>query len=122
MFIKDLQECKEITAGDNSKLRELLQPARDGLKIRYSLAYARVAPGEMTLAHRLKSSSEVYYILAGQGRMYIADEEADVAAGQVVYIPPGAVQRIKNTGTEDLIFLCIVDPAWRPEDEEIITQ
>ena len=122
MFIKNLWDCEEIIAGDNSRLRELLQPARDGLKIGYSLAYARVAPGETTLPHRLKTSSEVYYILAGQGRMYIDDEEADVAAGQAIYIPPGAVQWIKNTGAEDLVFLCIVDPAWRLEDEEIIAR
>jgi mannose-6-phosphate isomerase-like protein (cupin superfamily) len=36
-----------------------------------------------------------------------------------VYIPPGAEQHIRNTGAGDLKFLCIVDPAWRAEDEEV---
>ena len=47
-------------------------------------------------------------------------EEAGVLPGQAVYIPPGAVQYITNTGGDDLVFLCIVDPAWRAEDEEIL--
>ena len=119
MIIKDVHKCKEIIAKDNSILKELLSPLKEHLAIRYSLAHARVKPGETTLPHRLKSS-EVYYILEGEGEMYIDDEKAKVSAGQVIYIPPNSVQRIKNIGTNDLIFLCIVDPAWKPEDEELV--
>jgi mannose-6-phosphate isomerase-like protein (cupin superfamily) len=119
MYIKDLKRCKKITAGDNSTLRELLNPSKENLKIRYSLAHAIVKPGELTLAHRLKSS-EVYYILEGEGEMYIDEEKEKVSTGQAVYIPPDSVQRIKNIGKSDLVFLCIVDPAWRPEDEEVL--
>jgi len=37
-----------------------------------------------------------------------------------VYIPPHAGQFIHNPGTADLVFICIVDPAWRKEDEEVV--
>ena len=67
MFIKDLKECKEIVAGDNTTLRELLNPLKEDVITRYSVAHARVNPGEITYAHRLKSS-EVYYEL-DSGRM-----------------------------------------------------
>jgi len=119
MFIKDLKKCEEIIAGDNTTLRELLNPQKDDIATRYSLAHARLRPGEISHAHRLKSS-EVYYILEGEGEMYIDDEKEKVCAGQAVYIPPNSVQRIKNTGIKDLTFLCIVDPAWRAEDEEVV--
>ena len=119
MYIKELKKCKEITAGDNSTLRELLNPLKENLKIGYSLAHAIVKPGGITLAHSLKST-EVYYILEGEGEMYIDDEKEKVSAGQAIYIPPNSVQRIKNIGRSDLVFLCIVDPAWRAEDEEVI--
>ena len=65
-------------------------------------------------------TSEVYYILDGEGIMYIDEESEKVHAGQAVYIPPSAKQYIKNTGNSDLKFLCIVDPAWKPEDEEVV--
>jgi mannose-6-phosphate isomerase-like protein (cupin superfamily) len=119
MFIKDLKKCEEIIAGDNTTLRELLNPLKEDIIIRYSLAHAKVKPGEITYAHRLKSS-EVYYVLEGEGEMYIDSEKEKVSAGQAIYIPPNSIQRIRNTGISDLVFLCIVDPAWKPEDEELV--
>ena len=114
-----LSDCGQFVTGDGSTLRELLHPDKADVAIRYSLAHARVGPGEQTKAHRLKTA-ELYYILSGRGRMYIDAEVTDVDADCAIYIPPGAVQHIANTGKDDLLFLCIVDPAWREADEEII--
>ena len=119
MFIRDLSSCKEITAGDSTLLRELLNPLKDPLNLRYSLAIARVRPGVTTRLHRLKNS-EVYYIVSGEGEMVVDAEHERVNPGCAVYIPPGSTQQIKNIGDRPLVFLCIVDPAWRQEDEEIL--
>ena len=119
MLIRILEDCDEIVTGDHSLLKELFNPSKDEIKTGYSLAHAKVLPGETTLAHKLKSS-EVYYILEGSGTMFVDDERGEISEGQAVYIPPGAVQKIENTGVTDLKFLCIVDPAWKPEDEELI--
>jgi mannose-6-phosphate isomerase-like protein (cupin superfamily) len=118
MFIKDLKDCEEFRAGDNTILRQLLHPDKAKLDIRYSLAHAVLYPGKASQPHRLKTS-EVYCILEGEGIMHINDESATVHAGQVIYIPPHAKQFIQNSGSSDLKFLCIVDPAWREEDEEV---
>ncbi len=118
MLLKHVKDCEEVIAGDDSILREILHPKKEGLQIRYSLAYAKVPPGRATKSHRLKAS-EVYYIMAGNGLMHIDKESFEVGPECAVYIPPRARQYIENTGDSDLIFLCIVDPAWRKEDEEI---
>ena len=118
MFIRDLKDCEEFLAGDSTHLRELLHPDKAPLALRYSLAHAVVRPGETSFRHRLRTS-EVYYILEGEGLMRIGAESARVSPGQAVYIPPGEVQWIENVGAVDLRFLCIVDPAWRPEDEVV---
>ncbi|HAM39621.1 MAG: mannose-6-phosphate isomerase [Elusimicrobia bacterium RIFOXYC2_FULL_34_12] len=118
MFIKDLKDCEEFIAGDNTILRELLHPDKADLQLRYSLAHAVLKPGKTSQPHKLKTS-EVYYILEGKGEMHIGKESKEVKSGQVVYIPPNIKQYIKNSGDSDLKFLCIVDPAWRKEDEEI---
>ena len=86
---------------------------------RYSLCHATVKPGQTTRPHRLRTS-EVYYILGGQGLMSIDGESEAVRPGQAIYIPPHSTQYIQNTGSSDLTFLCIVDPAWREEDEEVL--
>ena len=120
MRVTKLSECKEIIAGDKVRLRELVHPDRDSaFDGRYSIAYAVVAPGQSTIRHRL-SNDEVYYILEGRGEMHVDEECADLEPGDLVEIPPGAVQWIRNPGETNLVFLCIVDPAWRAEDEEIL--
>lgn len=121
MIIKSLGGTVGFAAGDYSFLKELLHPENEPLAIGYSLAHAVVKPGEKTLPHRLKSS-EVCYVLEGRGLMHVDGERAEVEAGQAVYIPPLAVQFIENTGANDLAFLCIVDPAWRAEDEVILKE
>jgi len=113
-----LKDCKEFSAGDNTRLRELFNPLKDNINLRYSLAHATVKPGKTTYKHRLKTS-EVYYILRGNGIMHINNESEKVQEGQAIYIPPDTIQCIKNTGTTNLVFICIVDPAWKKEDEEI---
>jgi mannose-6-phosphate isomerase-like protein (cupin superfamily) len=119
MFIKKLTDCEEFTAGDGSLLRELFHPDKADIAIRYSLAHAIVRPGQTTTLHSLKTS-ELYYIMDGEGMMHINEESSKVSPGAAIYIPPGSRQYIRNIGKTNLVFLCIVDPAWRPEDEEII--
>lgn len=119
MKIIELGNCEEFIAGDNTLLREMLHPDKADLEIRYSLAHATVKPGNTSQKHILKTS-EVYYILEGEGEMFIDDEKQNVKPGDTVYIPPGAVQCIRNTGNSDLIFLCIVDPAWKKNNETIL--
>ena len=119
MFIRDLKDCEKFMSADEAELKELLHPDKAEIKIGFSLAHAVVRPGKTTLPHRLKTA-EVYYIMDGKGIMYIDGESSEVGPGMAIYIPPGAKQNIHNPGDRDLIFLCMVDPAWREEDEEIL--
>jgi mannose-6-phosphate isomerase-like protein (cupin superfamily) len=120
MLIRRLKNCSEIMAGDNTRLRELLHPDRDyEFGGRYSLAHASLPPGVASHPHRL-TADEVYYIISGCGSMHVDDETSQVGAGDAIEIPPGSVQWIECTGETDLKFLCIVDPAWSAEQEEIL--
>ena len=119
MFISDLKFCQEFISGDNTIIRELLHPDKADLEIRYSLAHATLKPGDTSYRHYLLTT-EVYYILEGDGIMTIGEEKQEVYPGQAIYIPPEAWQCIHNPGPRDLKFICIVDPAWCPEDETIV--
>ena len=70
MLNTHLQRCPEFLAGDHTRLRELLHPAKASLALGYSLAHGLLAPGQQSLWHRLKSS-EVYYFIAGRGGMKV---------------------------------------------------
>jgi mannose-6-phosphate isomerase-like protein (cupin superfamily) len=121
IFIKDQKDCTYFQAGDRSLLCELFHPEREAIPFQmgFSLARAIVNPGQITQNHKLKTSSEVFYILQGEGVIQIENEEKAVFPGQVIYIPPDARQCIRNTGTADLIFLCLVSPPWDKDDEVV---
>jgi mannose-6-phosphate isomerase-like protein (cupin superfamily) len=119
MLVRPLESRSLFMAGDGTELREILKADTESLDLRYSLAHARLEAGKVSILHELKSS-EVYYILAGKGRMEIDSESRLVGTGDTIYIPPGGRQRIESLGPEILEFLCIVDPAWRAEDEKVI--
>jgi mannose-6-phosphate isomerase-like protein (cupin superfamily) len=118
MSLKNLKDCREITAGDGSILRELLHPGKADLQINYSLAHAKVEVGRKTKPHKLRTC-EVYYIISGRGMMHIDEKSFQVEPDCTVYIPPNSTQYIENTGKSVLKFLCIVDPPWQKEDEEV---
>jgi len=81
-----------------------------------SVARARVEPGVATRWHRVDGTVERYVILAGSGDAEIGDEPPRaVAPGDVVVIPAGCRQRIRNTGESDLVFLCICTPRFEWE-------
>ncbi|MEI7857536.1 MAG: cupin domain-containing protein [Methanomicrobiales archaeon] len=107
---------------DRSHLCELLHPDKvtGAEALACSVAHAIIPPGESTLPHILKRSTELYYILEGSGEMHIDKEAAPVSPGQIILIPPHARQWIRNTGNENLVFLCIVSPKWEAADEVLV--
>mgnify|MGYP001255523778 CR=1 FL=1 len=81
-----------------------------------SVAMARVEPGITTQLHALDGIVERYLIVEGTGRVEVAGGEATpVDAGDLVFIPAGASQRITNTGGTDLVFYCICTPPFVPD-------
>ncbi|NEQ38953.1 MAG: cupin domain-containing protein [Okeania sp. SIO3I5] len=118
MIIQKFSACSELIAGDGTHLRELLHPNNLPLPLRYSFAHGIVPVGKSSIPHSL-TSSEVYYILSGQGDMHIDNETQAVETGDTIYVPPNTKQYLDNRGTEPLVFLCIVDPYWREENETV---
>ena len=79
-----------------------------------SVARARVEPGVTTKAHHLKGPEEIYIIVKGKGQVYIGDlKPTEVVDGDVVAIPAGTSQRIRNTGESDLVFYCVCTPSFQ---------
>ena len=80
----------------------------------FSLADARVEPGILTELHSLEVN-EWYSIRQGRGLMEVGGGEPfQVSVGDTVIIPAGTSQRIRNTGTDDLLFQCICMPRFTP--------
>ncbi len=81
-----------------------------------SIARARVEAGGQTAWHRLKGVTERYLVVDGDGVVEIGDTQpAQVKKGDVVIIPPGTRQRIRNPGDTDLVFYAICSPRFTPD-------
>jgi len=123
VIIRDIANSGHERVIDRSLLCELLHPDKvaGAEHLGCSIAHAIVPPGESTLPHVLATSTELYYILSGSGEMHIGQECEAVRCGQIILIPPKKRQYIRNTGTGDLVFLCIVDPKWQARDETLVS-
>jgi mannose-6-phosphate isomerase-like protein (cupin superfamily) len=109
-------------AGDHTHLRELRHPANDDVHTLFSLAHATLNHGEKSLPHRLVNSSETYYIIEGEGAISIDGQITSVETGDTVFVPPNALQSVRNTGPGSMAFLCIVSPPWSADDELVVGQ
>lgn len=69
-------------------------------------------PGEGLKAHLHPESEEVYYVTNGAGTVYIGEmkEEVQIEPEMAVYIPPGVIHQVKNTGKEKLVICFFVAP------------
>lgn len=109
-------EVRKATAIEEIKTKErcyILEIANDSGDEFVSIARARVEAGVSTALHRLKGVSERYVIVAGVGRVEVSERDpVEVAAGDVVRIPPDIPQRITNIGASDLIFYCVCTPPF----------
>ena len=119
MSVRKNSEIETISGNEGTKIKQYFHPHNTLNGIGYSLAQFTLEPKKRSLLHKIKSS-EIYYILEGEAVLKIDDQSYQVKKDDSVYVPPMSEQYIENTGTEDLRFLCIVEPAWKPEDEIIL--
>jgi mannose-6-phosphate isomerase-like protein (cupin superfamily) len=116
MLIADLDSAQPIVGSEGTLIKQIFHPHNTMLGIRYSIVQCRIEPGCNSKPHILKSS-EVYFVIGGEGVLHIDDESCPIKKNQAIYVPPHSKQFIQNVGKIPLEFLCIVDPAWRQEDE-----
>lgn len=71
-IVKDSADAEHFTAGDLCSLAEILHPKNESLPFSgFSLSHAEILPYGSTIPHRLVKSSEVYWIIEGNGTLFI---------------------------------------------------
>lgn len=113
----NLAQLEGFITADGSTIRELAGRATPVTAARHqSLAEASLDPGGETAEHYHPQAEELYYFVAGEGRLRLHTDEATVTAGDCVVIPPGTPHKLWNTGDERLILLCCCAPAYSDAD------
>ena len=72
------------------------------------LTRAILAPGASIGLHKHETSSEIIYIISGEGLMICDDNEELLQSGDVHYCKKGSSHTFKNNSDKDLIFFAVV--------------
>ncbi len=115
MDIVHLDAAPPFTTKDGSEIRELLAYRNSSIR-QQSLAEARLPVGTSTQEHFHAKTEEIYFITAGQGRIRIEGETAEIRAGDAIAIPPGKKHKLWNTGSTPLTLLCCCAPCYEHSD------
>jgi mannose-6-phosphate isomerase-like protein (cupin superfamily) len=109
----NLAQLEQFITADGSAIRELAGPAWTAAR-HQSLAEATLEAGGETAEHYHPRAEELYYFVAGEGRLRLGNQEpATIATGDCVVIPPGTPHKLWNTGREPLVLLCCCAAAPR---------
>ena len=119
MSLKKNSEIESMQGSEGTKIKQYFHPYNTSNGINYSIAQFTLEPGKKSKLHKIKSS-EIYYILEGRASLKIDDETYKMKKDDSVYVPPNSKQFIENKGSTDLRFLCIVEPAWKANDETLL--
>lgn len=115
MDVVNRRDTVPFTTVDGSTIRELMAHRNSAIR-QQSLAEARLAPGAATTPHHHAVTEEIYYILSGTAVMTVGADTRDVGPGDAIAIPPGLRHTIRNTGGDDLVFLCTCAPGYEHAD------
>lgn len=105
-------EAKNVAAGKDTTIQVLIS-SQEGPN--FALRKFSMQQGGGMPRHTNTVEHE-QYVLRGEATITIGDETYHVKAGDVVFIPEGAIHSYENTGTEQFEFLCII-----PNKEDKIT-
>jgi mannose-6-phosphate isomerase-like protein (cupin superfamily) len=56
------------------------------------------------------TEDEVYHVVAGRGRLLVGEDDSEVAAGSVIFVPADAIHRFHDI-EEELVILVFFGPA-----------
>jgi quercetin dioxygenase-like cupin family protein len=116
MTVKHVKDVPtEVISAGNGASRQVLIGPDEGPNFamrRYIMEPGGGIPGHVnTVEHQ-------QYVLAGRARIGVANEEFDVEAGNVVFIPAGVPHWYKTQGEDPFEFICVVPNA--PDEIQLL--
>jgi mannose-6-phosphate isomerase-like protein (cupin superfamily) len=123
------RSAPDTLAPDGSEIRLLIGP--EDRVVRASLCEVGLPPGEVSRAIRHRTVEEIWYVLAGRGRVWRSPTSAsdpsatvaDVGPGDALTVPRSWAFQFQATDVDEpLRFLCYTSPPWPGEDEAIYVE
>ena len=110
-------QAPTVTAPDGASVQVLLS-LRGG-----SMATFTLQPGQVSAAMTHRSVEELWYVVAGRGRMWRRDAERDeivaLRPGLCLSVPLGTAFQFRCEGETPLVAVAVTMPPW-PGDGEAV--
>jgi mannose-6-phosphate isomerase-like protein (cupin superfamily) len=117
---RQIGETADVLAPDGSEVRILCQTGRG------SMAHFTLAPGAIAKAVAHRTIDEVWYVVAGRGRMWRRcgdrEEIVEMRAGMSLTIPLGTHFQFRADGDAPLMAVGAAMPPWPGEDEAYVVE
>lgn len=124
MHTRTLADSPRNERGDGQVSHLLLSKGQFGSQ-HLSVTWVECRPGSQQRLHAHPTQEQVYVVVRGHGQMLVAQEQREVHAGTLVFVPPGTRHAIRNSGEELLVYVSATAPpfaaavtgqAWSPAD------
>ncbi len=79
------------------------------------LGVSKVDPGSSSNEHSHDDQEEIFYVIAGHGRIRVGGEEEPIEPGSCIYIPMNTPHQLINTADETLKVLSVASPPFVPD-------
>lgn len=103
---------KDIVVLEKDRLisRQLIAPVTSK-STRVTVTEVHLQLGAVQERHVHATSEQIWYALRGTGMLLLANnEERELVAGDVVRFPENTVHGIRNTGTDEFIYISVTTP------------
>ncbi|MFX1486193.1 MAG: cupin domain-containing protein [Promethearchaeota archaeon] len=108
MYVRRVAEIKaeNVKEARKTKIQWLITKKNAGAS-NFTMRRFSIEKGGEIPSHSHNWEHEIY-ILKGKGILGWPSQEQEVEADMVVYVPPNLPHWYKNTGDEELVFICII--------------
>lgn len=117
---KGVAEAPDAIAPDGSEVRVLCATAQG------SMAQFRLAPGMVAKAVAHRTVEEIWYVIAGKGRMWRKDHDYEevtpLEPGVSLTIPAGMAFQFCCNGAAPLDIVAVTMPPWPGADEACLVE
>lgn len=96
------KNIQEFNGGTGTTLLRMFEDSKE------KILFARLKPGASVGLHSHMTSSEVIFILSGEGRVLYDGTMETLGPGDCHYCPMGHSHSLINQGNEELVFWAVV--------------
>lgn len=119
MNVKNLSEIEPIQAKAKGVKRRILVGKEDGCE-NFVMRYFEMQKGGHGFVHHHDWEHGIF-VLSGQAKLTIGDEERDIGQGDAILIPPHKTHTMENTGDQPFVFICTI-PGYADEEKRIFLE